>query len=50
MPACQYTGGLDTEAAEATMTGSGQFKAGYDTTTSTQIKVEGQNTISAINT
>ena len=50
LPACQYTGGLDTEAAEATMTGSGQFKAGYDTTTSTQIKVEGQNTISAINT
>ena len=50
MPACQYTGGLDTEAAEAVMTGTGQFKAGYDTATSTLLKVEAQNILSAINT
>ena len=48
LPACQYTGGLDTEAAEAVITGSGQFKAGWDTVSGAQIKVEAQNAITSI--
>jgi hypothetical protein len=50
LPDCQWTGGLDPEADEAMITTSGQFTANYDTTTSKQILVESQNTLTAINT
>ena len=50
LPACQYTGGLDEEAADQVMTGSADFKAFYDTVSARKILVEAQNAITAINT
>jgi hypothetical protein len=50
LPACRYTGGLDTEVADGLITGSADIKAYYDTVSSKRILVEAQNTISAINT
>lgn len=48
LPACQYTGGLDTKAAKEVMSGTANFKASYDTVTAKQIKVEAQNTIALL--
>lgn len=48
LPACQYTGGLDTEAAGESLTGEATFEAFYDTVSSKQIEVEAQNAISNI--
>ena len=49
LPACAYTGGLKPTIGEDVVTGDADFEAYYDTTTGLQIKVEAQNTISAIN-
>ena len=50
LPACVYTGGLAPTVAAEVVTGDADFAAYYDTGTSTQIKVEAQNTISSIDT
>ena len=49
LPACQYTGGLDPEAADQVITGSANFKASYDTVSAKQILVEAENILTAIN-
>ena len=49
LPACQFTGGLPgQEVAAETITGSAEFTAFYDTSTSKQILVEAQNTITVL--
>jgi hypothetical protein len=50
LPACQYTGGLAPSIGSSVITGDANFASYYDTSTSTQIKVEAQNTIATINT
>lgn len=52
LPDCRYTGGLDPDVTNETITGDADFEAFYDPTVgvATQIIVEAQNTISAINT
>lgn len=49
LPACQYDGGLTPSLTEKVITGDANFTAYYDTATSTQIKVEAQNTVATIN-
>lgn len=48
LPSCQYTGGLDTEAADTMITGTADFQASYDTSGAYMIKVECQNAVATI--
>lgn len=49
---CRYTGGLDPDVTNETITGEADFEASYDPTEgiARQVLIEAQNTISAINT
>lgn len=47
-PACQYTGGLDAEAAAVVITGDADFEAFYDVTTAEQFVIESVNTVASI--
>lgn len=47
-PCCQYTGGLDNEIAGDLITGTAEFRAFYDTVTSSQITIECEDKLTAI--